>query len=124
MRHRASTPVPIVLLAFSFLLFVACAEEEPETAQDVEVSGYVRDDVTRRAIRGASVVFTSDVLDTKSTTTDDDGYYEMAVTTNTTTGRLLASKAGYVPNEVSVYFDVPSRRVDIELRPESAPPEE
>lgn len=124
MRHRASTPVPTVLAICAFLLFAGCSEDTPETAQDVEVSGYVKDEVTKRAIRRAAVTFTSDVLDTASTTADDDGYYEMAVTTNTPTGRIAVSASGYLPGEASVFFDVPSRRVDLELRPESAPPEE
>ena len=108
----------------AFFLFAGCSEETPEAAQDVEVSGYVKDEVTKRVIRRAAVMFTSDVLDTASTTTDDDGYYEMAVTTNSPTGRIAVTATGYLPGEVSVYFDVPSRRVDVELRAENAPPPE
>ncbi len=111
MGHRPGFWVP----GLALLLAAGCAGEGAST--DVyELSGVVREELSGSAVSGARVTFTSDTLYSRSTTTDGDGLYEMVVETDAPFGQVRAEKAGYRPAEETVYFDSPTRRVDLFLR--------
>jgi len=105
------------LLALSLLAFSACDDGGPPT-QGFEVAGFVTDGETGRGIGGATVVFRSDTLYEESTTTEGNGRYELAVDSDTPFGEIIASAEGYSTRQVTVFFDVSSRRIDVELPPE------
>lgn len=104
------------LLGAILLLAGAGCGGDAAAGSEFDVQGYVRDDASHHGLEGARVAFTSDTLFTSSTRSDGDGHYEMRVLTDVPIGRIRAEVAGYDPSEVNVYFDQPSRRVDIELR--------
>ena len=102
------------LLTLVCSFFVGCAEEAPTDA--FELSGYVTERDGGAPVSGARVIFTSDTLYTAETTTNDDGLYEMVVETDRPFGQVRAEAAGYENEERSVFFDSPSRRLDLTLR--------
>lgn len=67
-------------------------------------------------IEGARVIFTSDTLLLVETTTDSSGHYRMRVMTDHPFGQVRAEAAGFIPQETTVFFDLPQRRVDLQLR--------
>jgi hypothetical protein len=96
------------------LLVVGCSDGDGLAV--LELSGEVRDDFSGAPIEGATVLFTSDTLLRESTTTDSDGHFEMALESDAVFGQVRAERAGYEPRERTVFFDVPSRRIDLRLR--------
>ncbi len=87
------------------------------TASTYQLSGYVQDAESGTALKGASVTYTSDTLDTATATTDSSGRYEIAIDSDTPFGHVSAQKGGYQPADKTVYFDTPTRRMDLDLRP-------
>lgn len=105
-------------IALSLVLLGACGDNSPADA--FELSGYVRDSTTEGGISGATVVFVSDTLFVAETETDGDGFYEMVVETDRPFGQVRAIADGFTEGETTVFFDSPSRRVDLRLRPAPA----
>lgn len=96
-----------------------CAEDVP--GGTYQLSGHVTvlltDDGAPMPIGGALVRFTSDTGRVHEATTASDGRYELAVFTDAAFGQVRAEAAGFTPNERTVYWDNPERRIDIVLRP-------
>jgi hypothetical protein len=67
-------------------------------------------------IVGAVVIFQSDTLLVEETRSEGEGRYRMRVSTDHPFGQVRAEADGFFPNEETVYFDQPQRRVDIGLR--------
>jgi hypothetical protein len=103
-------------LGFALLFVLSCGGEDAPT-DSYELSGVVTDEATGKHLSGALVTFVSDTLYTTDTRTDGDGHYEMIVETDTPFGQVRAELDGYRPGERTVFFDTPSRRIDIELVP-------
>ena len=119
-RQRAAARVPAWLgLAAIGMLAAACGDRVPGAAYDL--SGIVQSELVEGSsptpLGGAVVVFTSDTGRVTSTVSGDDGRYEMQVFTDVAFGQVRAEAAGFVPDERTVYFDVPARRIDLVLRP-------
>lgn len=107
------------LVALTLLLLASCEPQDVPLAS-YELSGRVtvllESDAEGGAIANARVIFTSDTLLRQETTTDEDGRYRMRIETDHLFGQVRAEAAGFRPNEETVYFDSPMRRVDIALR--------
>ncbi len=115
MRHRLTTRASssVVLLA-GFAFASACSETTTET---YELSGYVTEERTEAPLSNARVTFVSDTLFTSETTTDGSGQYRLIIVTDQPFGQVRAELDGYQPKEETVYFDTPTRRMDLILRP-------
>lgn len=100
-------------IALSTLMGAGCSED---VGAEVELSGLVLDRATDAPIEGATVTFRSDTLDVATATTDSDGHYEMTIMTQVSLGQVRAEHGAYEPAERSVYFDTPTRRIDLRLR--------
>lgn len=124
MGHRLQSRVPTFwLAALGLLLPAGCAGDEVPTDL-YELSGFVREDLSNDPVAGARVTFTSDTLYQESATTDEDGLYEMVIETDTPFGQVRAEKDAYQPAEQTVYFDTPTRRIDLRVRVATSPPED
>jgi len=118
MRHRGHVLVPALVGLFAAGA-LGCAEDSGPTTE-YELSGYVHQSPASGSgpLEGVTVTFVSDTLYSASATTDGDGYYEMIVASDVPFGQVHAQLAGYQPAETTVYFDAPTRRIDLLLRPE------
>jgi hypothetical protein len=87
-------------------------------AVHASVHGSVRDARTGKRLSGVEVDFEADTLETASDTTDGSGTYAMNVESTSQTGRITASKSGYVASTVSVFLDDADVTVDISLNPQ------
>ncbi|MFK7990735.1 MAG: carboxypeptidase-like regulatory domain-containing protein [Sandaracinaceae bacterium] len=67
-------------------------------------------------IEDARIQFVSDTLIVEETQTDGDGRYRMRVMTDIDFGQVRATAEGFRTREESVFFDSPTRRVDLPLR--------
>lgn len=94
---------------------LACATDPPTTEK--ELSGLVRDRLSGARISNATVSFTSDTLYRESTRTDGDGHYEMVIETDTPLGQVRAEHPAHQPAEATVFFDAPTRTINLELLP-------
>jgi uncharacterized protein YfaS (alpha-2-macroglobulin family) len=101
------------VVALFFFALLGCSDE---VTTEVELSGLVLDLETGAPIEGAAVTFRSDVLETASATTDSDGHYEMTILTQVALGHVRAEAGGYQAAQRSVFFDTPTRRIDLSLR--------
>ena len=90
-------------------------EESP--TQEFELSGLVTDERTNDTIGNATVTFTSDTGYATSTATNDNGEYAFGIETDHPFGQVRAEAEGYRPAEASVFFDAPTRRIDLALIP-------
>jgi hypothetical protein len=115
-RHAACA-----LLLAPLALVSGCGDEDPHAAV-FELAGRVQDRSTGRGIGGADVRYVSDTLDEASTTSDGDGSYRLVIMTTTPFGQVRADKAGWLPDERTVFFDASPRRMDLRLR--EAPPDD
>jgi len=118
---------PRLVLAFSAKAFAvaallslpplqfACASDPPTSQK--ELSGIVRDRLSGARISGATVSFTSDTLYRESTRTDGDGHYEMVIETDTPLGQVRAERSTHQPAEETVFFDAPTRTINLSLLP-------
>ncbi len=117
MGHRIRQCVPGVALLLALALS-GCAQEAP--ADTYELSGQVTALLDANGggepIPGAHVTFTSDTLIVDDATTDGNGYYRMRVSTDHRFGEVRAEADGFQPGESTVYFDTPTRVVDIAMR--------
>lgn len=93
----------------------ACATEPPTSAK--ELSGVIRDRLSGNRISDATVSFTSDTLYREATRTDGDGHYEMVIETDTPLGQVRAEHASHQPAEATVFFDAPTRTINLTLLP-------
>lgn len=109
-KHRA-------WLALALVVALACGERAPGTAYDLSGRVTRQQEDMGAPLPGATVRFTSDTGLVQETTTGGDGRYEMQVVSDTPFGQVRAEAPGYVPSERTVYFDLPERRIDLELRP-------
>ena len=99
------------------LALVASACGDDPTLVDRELSGTVFDRDSGGTLEDARVVFTSETLITAETQTGGDGRYELEVATTAPFGQVRAEKTGFEPAEATVFFDTPSRVIDLRLRP-------
>jgi|GEM_PF-1895208 len=67
-------------------------------------------------LAGVEVTFTSDTRMSFSATTGDDGRYRMQIESEVRFGQVRAALAGFQTTERTVLFDVPARRVDLDMR--------
>lgn len=111
--RRRSPWRPLTVLAV--IAALSCTSESP--TDSFELAGFVTERGSDRGVRGARVVFSSDTRFTAETTTNGDGFYEMNVETDRPFGQVRASAAGFEENEQTVFFDTPTRRIDLSLRP-------
>lgn len=106
----------VVALCFSLsALQLACASDPPTSER--ELSGIVRDRLSGARIAGVTVSFTSDTLYRESTRTDGDGHYEMVIETDVPLGQVRAEHAAYQVAEATVFFDAPTRTINLDLLP-------
>lgn len=119
MGQRTSCYVPrAVPLVLALLVGASCGQGAPTDA--FELSGRVTvllesgDD--GGGIEGARVVLVSDTRIESETITDSSGRYRMRVMTDHAFGQVRASADGFRTHEETVYFDTPSRRIDLALR--------
>lgn len=106
-----------VALLLSLCFATACGEDATDNPNDESLTVTGRVSVLNEGggISGASVRFLSDTLDEVTVTTDDKGDYTLVVVTDSDRGRVIASAAGFETRTLSVLFDTPIRRVNIEL---------
>lgn len=116
--QRVPTPV-LLLLALAGGGALGSCESAPGATYQLSgrVTVLLTDDGAAMPIGGALVRFTSDTGRVGETTTGGDGRYELAVFTDAPFGQVRAEANGYTPNERTVYWDQPERRIDIVLRP-------
>lgn len=121
MGQRTSCYVPRAVPLVLALLGIgtSCGQGAPTGA--FELSGRVTvllesGDDGGEGIEGARVVLTSDTRIESETITDGSGRYRMRVMTDHPFGQVRASADGFRTREETVYFDTPSRRVDLALR--------
>ena len=113
---RAARRAALGLAALGLL--ASCGQGAPTDA--FELSGVVTvllqtgDD--GGPIAGAHVTFSSDTLIVSETDTDDEGRYRMRVMTDYDFGQVRVTAEGFRPSERTVFFDVPQRRVDVQMR--------
>ena len=69
-------------------------------------------------LAGVEITFTSDTGMSFSTTSGDDGRYRMQIESEVRFGQVRASLAGFQTTETTVLFDVPARRIDLDMRRE------
>lgn len=117
--HRLAAVVPRLLLVFATAAVAGC--DGDGAVEGFELSGRVEEllgpDLVGEGISGASVTFRSDTLIVNDTTSDDDGWYRMRISTDHPFGQVRAEAEGYQVTERTVFFDAPTRRVDLEMRP-------
>lgn len=101
------------------LASTACVEDAPGAVYEVSgiVSQESEDGERASPLGGALVRFTSDTGHVSETTSGDDGRYEMQVFTDVRFGQVRAERDGFAPDERTVLFDQPQRRIDLRLRP-------
>ncbi|MBC7173668.1 MAG: hypothetical protein H5U40_14605, partial [Polyangiaceae bacterium] len=110
------------LVPLSIALAIAatsCADPPPTV--EYEVAGVVTDANSGEGIPHAAVRFVSETAYTASTQANGDGRYEMRVESDSPFGQVRAERAGWSPAEKTVYFDSPSRRIDLVLRRAATP---
>lgn len=119
MRHQSWAGVPTAWAALAiFCGAAALGGCETSTTQAYELSGIVTDERTNAGIGGATVTFISDTGYSSVTTTNDSGEYAVGVETDHPFGQVRAEAAGYRTGEQSVFFDAPTRRIDLSLIPD------
>ncbi len=119
MRHQSFPWVPAIMAALAISSGAAAVggcESSPTEA--FELSGLVTDERTSAPIEGAAVTFVSDTGYNAATTTNSNGEYAFGIETDHPFGQVRAEAAGYRPGEASVFFDAPSRRIDLALIPD------
>lgn len=116
---RASNPRSLGWAAgLAFALSLAACGRGAEPGSTYEVTGLVTvADGTEDGppIGGARVVFTGDTGITAETVTNDDGTYRIGVVSDSRFGHVDAEASGYGSATESVYFDTPTRRIDLRL---------
>lgn len=118
MRHQSYPWVPTIMAALAICFgAVAIGGCESSPTQAYELSGVITDERTSAPIEGASVTFVSDTGYSAATSTNGSGEYAFGVETDHPFGQVRAEAEGYRPGEASVFFDAPSRRIDIALIP-------
>ncbi len=126
MGHRRVALVPLLgrlgPLAAGLLALAGLTGCDGGTTLDdgFELSGRVEEligpDQVGDPIPGARVTFQSDTLIVAETTTDDGGRYRLRIETDHRFGQVRAEAGGFAPDESTVFFDQPIRRVDLQLR--------
>jgi hypothetical protein len=117
LRRSFLAGVPVLVLVGS----TGCDGGAP-VVSTYELSGIVSErfesgmDLTPLA--GVAVTFTSDTGMAFSATTGDDGRYRMQIESEVDFGQVRASLAGFQTTETTVLFDVPARRIDLDMRRE------
>jgi hypothetical protein len=117
-RHLWADGLEGFVRALAFLCFGLVSACATETATErFELTGRVTEGTTDEGIPRATVTFVSDTLFRASAETSGDGTYQMAVETDVPFGQARAEKDGYLSDERTVFFDTPTRRIDLQLRP-------
>jgi hypothetical protein len=65
---------------------------------------------------GVRITFRSDTGLAYETTTGPDGRYRMRISSDIEFGQVRGELDGFDPVEATVYFDLPTRRVDLSMR--------
>ncbi|MGE0786854.1 MAG: carboxypeptidase-like regulatory domain-containing protein [Sandaracinaceae bacterium] len=120
LRHRLAVHVPLLGWLLAGALALGGCDNGPIT-EGYELSGrvseFVGPDEQGMGIEGAHVTFRSDTLIVADTTTDSGGRYRMRIDSDFPFGQVRAEAGGYRTEELTVFFDQPIRRIDLELRP-------
>jgi hypothetical protein len=118
---RAPRPIRAAALVLVAAAYAGCAEDSPTSTYTI--AGHVTDAATGDGVGGARVRFVSDTLYTEAVKTSSSGHYQMMVESDVLFGQVRAERSGYTPAETTVYFDTPSRRIDLVLKaaPAEAP---
>ncbi len=119
---RSGSPPPrpalALLLVLGALSAVGCGPSGP-TGEGFELVGYVLEargpGATGPPIANAHVRFESDTGRSVEGTSAGNGRYRLFIVTDTPYGQVSASAPGYLEARRSVYFDAPSRRIDVIL---------
>ena len=119
MGHRLAWWVPLLVGAVAV---AGCSDSNPTVS--FELTGRVLEVNTERPVSGAVVTFRSDTLYTNEDQTSSGGWYQMGIETDSPFGQVRAEHPEYLPDEESVFFDAPQRRVDIFMVPLDVPMEE
>ena len=122
-RHRASAFVPalvrgLLLGVLAQTLAGGCGTEAPP-GEGYEIVGFVVESVGTGddgpPIAGAMVRFQSDTGRVAEGLSESDGRYRLFIVSDTRFGQISASAAGFQEARETVFFDSPSRRVDLVL---------
>jgi hypothetical protein len=116
MGHRLAFWVPLLVGA---AVATGCGDTNPTGS--FELTGRVLEVNTEEPVSGALVIFRSDTLYTNQDQTSGGGWYQMGIETDSPFGQVRAEHPGYIPDEETVFFDGPQRRVDIRLVPLDEP---
>lgn len=112
--HRFFASVPVLLLA----LLASCDGSAP--TDTFELSGIItvllESEDAGGGIAGARVSFTSDTLLVSEATADETGRYRMRLATDHPFGQVRAEADGFQTQDATVFFDMPQRRIDLQLR--------
>lgn len=118
--HRPSREPWRSRLTAAWLVLLASGCSGGAPTEGYELSGVVtvllESGDTGGPIPEAEVRFVSDTLIAFETETDDSGRYRMRVLTDHPFGQVSAVATGFREKEATVYFDTPTRRVDLALR--------
>lgn len=118
--HRPAALVPRLFFVLLALSLTSC-DDGGGVIEGFELSGRCEEllgpDLVGDGISGANVTFRSDTLVIEQTTSDDGGWYRMRIMTDQPFGQVRAEAEGYQTTERTVFFDAPTRRVDLEMRP-------
>lgn len=134
-RHPPGARVPVVralrsagLAALGAVLAVlaGCGPSAPP-GEGYEIVGLVVESVGTGTdgppIAGAMVRFTSDTGRSTDGVTQSDGRYRLFLVSDTRFGELRATAPGFLEGRTTVFFDSPTRRVDLALPREGTAPE-
>jgi hypothetical protein len=122
-RHRSSGFVPALVgrLALGALLLTmssGCGTDAPP-GEAYEIIGFVVEATGTGddgpPIAGAMIRFQSDTGRVAEALSESNGRYRLFVVSDTRFGQISATAAGYQEARETVFFDSPSRRVDLVL---------
>lgn len=119
MGKRFARCAPLALAC----LLVSCGDSS--VTESFELSGVVSELVAPGAlgppVAGAAITFRSDTNIVATGVTDGAGRYRLRVETDYPFGQVRAEADGFLPAESTVFFDSPTRRVDLHMRRVGSP---
>lgn len=113
-------------LASTLAATAACGPGAPP-GEGYEIVGFVVESVGTGTdgppIAGATVRFTSDTGRSAEGISESNGRYRLFLVSDTRFGQVSATATGFLEGRETVFFDSPSRRVDLALIREGTDPE-
>lgn len=108
------------LLGVPAALAVMVGCEPPPLNNEYELSGIVSErfesGTELSPLGGVRVTFRGDTGLVYETSTGSDGRYRMRISSDVQFGQVRAELDGFTPVEMTVYFDTPTRRIDLDMR--------